>query len=81
VNSVQLRRTTATDLCSSATFRDHDNGVLVERYRPTVINNVRYVDYVYNADDTDLKACSHRSDVNELSCQFLALNMFRTISV
>ena len=34
---------------------------------------VAYDDNVYNASDVALKAHSHRGDINEVSCQFIAV--------
>ena len=34
---------------------------------------VAYDDDVYSANDVGLKAHSHRGDINEVSCQFIAV--------
>ena len=79
MNSLRLRRTTAGDLCSSATVDDNDDGALAERYRLAVINNVRSksaTTVMFIMATIHLKTISHHDDVNEVSCQFIALSMF-----
>ena len=61
VNNLRLIRTTAADVCSSAT---------------TVINNIRSKSLtmiMFITRDVGLKAHSHLGDINEVSRQFIAV--------
>ena len=61
---------------------DDDDSELAERYAMSStmsdqsVTTVTFIMLMVN-----LKAYSHCSDVNELSCQFVVLNMFRACSV